>query len=202
MSGERPVVYWFKMPDVMADLRDLRPRELRCFLEVVRAIQRDTNGGCLSHREVARRVGISPQHACLALKELVVAGLLTRVVRPGSTAIYGLPFTLAGEGQERRSDCTPSGAQPKARRAPAGTQYRTSDSNHQRSPTGDQTLEYKSDQSKKKIELPSLYVENECGRRDPNPVRKEIDRELDRARSRIGAPTMPLPTRIGSPATF
>ncbi len=56
----------------------LRPAELKCYLVVIRAIQRDINGGELSIRQIAERANLSPQHAHRAIAAVVDRGLLLR----------------------------------------------------------------------------------------------------------------------------
>src|SRR5712691_5976467 len=55
--------YWFRVPDDEAALMSLRPAELKCYLVVTRAIQRDRNGGKIAERQVLQRAGVSLRHA-------------------------------------------------------------------------------------------------------------------------------------------
>lgn len=38
-------VYWWRIPDIEDVLMSLRPAELKCYLIITRAIQRDRNAG-------------------------------------------------------------------------------------------------------------------------------------------------------------
>jgi hypothetical protein len=71
-------MYWFRVPDVESGLMSLKPAQLRCYLVVISAIQRDRNRGLISVRQVARRARLSVNSAQLALTHLVLTGWLNR----------------------------------------------------------------------------------------------------------------------------
>jgi hypothetical protein len=52
----------------------LRPAELKCYLVVTRAIQRDRNGGELSIRQIAKRARVGKRHAEDAIHVVVSRG--------------------------------------------------------------------------------------------------------------------------------
>jgi hypothetical protein len=182
MSDPKPVLHWFKVPDDIRTLTGLRRSELRCYLEVLRAIQRDKNKGQLSHREIAKRVALSPRHTLKALNALVVAGLLVCEVRPGAMAVYRLPFQFAGPGTEG----TPAGQQIDEKRTPAGSPECVPEGLQERSPTGNQTLENKSSQKERaKLALPPPSIANEFGRMVPNPNLRAVEEAVYAARDRL-----------------
>ena len=109
----------------------LKPAELRAYLVVVRAIQRDKNAGFISERQVSERSGVSLRHAHNALVRLIELDMLHRKGKPGATATYSLPHTWKGD------DCTPTGKQ--LERPGNGTRIPTGIQN--RFPTGIQHLE-------------------------------------------------------------
>src|SRR5438045_8905845 len=88
-----PDVFWFRLPDDEGMLMSLKPGELRCYLVVTRAIQRDCNEGRISVSQVAGRAKISRKSAQDALAKVVSKGLLKCEKRDGTTAIYRLPFS-------------------------------------------------------------------------------------------------------------
>jgi|GEM_PF-3354789 len=96
-------VYWWKVPDDEELLMSLRPAELRCYLVVVRSIQRDQWGGCISLRQVATRAKLGIRHARTALDSIVAKGLLDRETRTKAMPRYALPNTFA------TGDCVPAG---------------------------------------------------------------------------------------------
>jgi hypothetical protein len=108
--------FFFKVPDDLEFLMRLRPAELRVYLVVQRAIQRDRRRGEVSVRMVAKRAGLSPFHAGKALASLCDAGHLAAVKVDGKTTVYTYP---PGLRWATKSDCTPTGAQG---RAPTGAQ--------------------------------------------------------------------------------
>lgn len=84
--------FWWRLPDDETALMSLGLAEVKCYLVVMRAIQRDRNGGKLSLRQIARRTGLSSLgnvHAVMA--DLVKRGMLACEVIPGRMAVYGLP---------------------------------------------------------------------------------------------------------------
>jgi hypothetical protein len=59
-------LFWFRVPDVESGLMSLKPAQLKCYLVVLRAIQRDRNRGLISVRQVAKRARLSVNSAaCL-----------------------------------------------------------------------------------------------------------------------------------------
>jgi hypothetical protein len=122
--------YWWRLPDDEDALMSLRPAELKCYLVVVRAIQRDRHQGKLSIRQIAERANLNPKHVHSAIAILVDLGMLARDGKPGTTAVYQLPFqwrnrTPTGEqlnwhpeaeGEQQcmpvgEQNCTPTGEQ-------------------------------------------------------------------------------------------
>ncbi len=83
----------------------LPPAELKCYLVVARAIQRDRNGGKISVRQVSERARVSLRHAHDALTRLVAAGLLRGELKPGATTTYSLPHAW------NTGNCIPTGEQ-------------------------------------------------------------------------------------------
>ena len=75
--------YWFRLPTELDRLMELKPRALKVFLVIVRAIQRDKNGGELSVRQIAARTGLTRRNAELGIDEVVARGLLERTASPG-----------------------------------------------------------------------------------------------------------------------
>ena len=78
--------------------------ELRCYLVVVRAIQRDRNGGKLSFRQIAQRAGLkSLGHVHAVMDDLVERGMLACEVTPGRMASYRLarPWRNCSAGVEQ-----------------------------------------------------------------------------------------------------
>ena len=85
-------VYWWRLPDDEAALMSLGHAELKCYLVVLRAIQRDRNGGRLSFRQIAQRAGLkSIGHVHTVMDHLVRCGMLACDVAHGKTASYRLP---------------------------------------------------------------------------------------------------------------
>jgi DNA-binding IclR family transcriptional regulator len=68
--------FWFRLPDDEAMLTSLKPAELRCYLVVMRDIQRSRHRGLISARQVSDKTGISLQHTHAALESLVANGHL------------------------------------------------------------------------------------------------------------------------------
>jgi len=139
-------MFWFRFPEDETLFMTLRPAELKCYLVVVRAIQRDRNGGKISERQIAARACVAPRHAHDALARLVELGRLRRDGTPGSVTTYALPFAWNGPNciptgerskQVEQSDRTPTGKQLDRRQqgvcAPVGIQHCT--------PRGEQHLE-------------------------------------------------------------
>ena len=97
-------LYWFRVPDVESGLMSLKPAQLKCYLVVLRAIQRDRNRGLISV-QVAKRARLSVNSAQLALTHLADNGWLNRESKPRATSVYTLPHawverSIAG-GQQR-----------------------------------------------------------------------------------------------------
>jgi hypothetical protein len=132
--GERPIVYWFRLPDDEAMLMSLRPAELKCYLVVVRAIQRDRNKGKLSIRQIAERAQLSPKHAHTAVVRLVDLGLLACRLRPGVTGVYRLP----SEWRDRTPTRERLGREPEGQ----GEQYCAPPGEQNCTPAEEQHLEF------------------------------------------------------------
>jgi hypothetical protein len=130
-SGVGLGAFWFRVPDDESVLMSLSPAQLKCYLVVVRAIQRDRNGGKISTRQVAGRAGLGLRHAHDALNQLVDTKRLQRDGKAGTTANYSLPNTW------NAGNCIPTGEQLRreltANRLPTGKQHC--------SPLGEQHLE-------------------------------------------------------------
>jgi hypothetical protein len=131
-------VYWFRVPDDEAILMALRPAELKCYLVVARAIQRDRNKGKLSVSQLAARADLSRHHAHKAVNRLVDLGILLCDGKTGTTAVYRLPVqwrTGLPLGE-------PSSEQNAHKRPPVGERSPTesvSEGERLRSPVGAQT---------------------------------------------------------------
>jgi hypothetical protein len=143
----------------------LTPAELKCYLVVLRAIQRDRNGGKISARQVSARSGVALRHAHEAMSKLVQSGRLRCEVKGGSTAVYSLPIAWqtgncipTGEqlGRPAEANCIPVGKRlkvaPEMNRIPTGAQNCF--------PVGKQHLEYSekhtpSEDSRLLIEYPA-----------------------------------------------
>jgi hypothetical protein len=143
--------YWWRVPDDEELLMRLRPAELKCYLVITRAVQRDSNGGKLSIRQIAERARLAPQHAHGAIGVLLDRGLLLRDGKPGSTAVYNLPAEWVGgkndDGSARpsrpsRPNCSPTGEQLRNDSPPQGEQRCSPTGIRNCSPTGEQHLEY------------------------------------------------------------
>jgi hypothetical protein len=79
----------------------MRRAELRCYLVVLKSIQRDRNGGLVSVRQAARRARISLNSAQKALASLVRGGWLLRHGERRAGYTYGLPFLWMGDERRR-----------------------------------------------------------------------------------------------------
>jgi hypothetical protein len=96
--------YWFKVPSEIEALMQLSSAELKVYLVVSHAIQRDRNAGLLAISQVAKRAGLSDRHARKAIETLCQRRLLVRVNRAtgaeltrkeewnGRTVEYGNPI--------------------------------------------------------------------------------------------------------------
>jgi hypothetical protein len=134
--GDEASVYWFRLPDDEAALMSLRPAELKCYLVVTRAIQRDRNGGRISERQVSQRAGVSLRHAHDALARLVELDRLRRKGKPGSTAKYSLPHAW-----HTGSSRIPTGKQVRPKDASEGEQHCSPVGARNCTPVGEQHLE-------------------------------------------------------------
>jgi hypothetical protein len=142
--------YWFRLPDDEAWLMSLRPAELKSYLVVSRAIQRDRNGGKICERQVAQRAGVGLRHVHAALSRLVGMNRLRREGKPGSTATYYLPHSWntgnrapTGEqsGQLEMTNRIPTGKQLGPTQAAKGKQQRSPTGEQNCTPTGERHLE-------------------------------------------------------------
>ncbi|HEY6345105.1 MAG TPA: hypothetical protein VIY49_26710 [Bryobacteraceae bacterium] len=95
------VLFWFRVPDVELGLMILKRAELRCYLVVLKSIQRDRNRGLVSVRQAARRARINPTSAQKALASLVRGGWLLRYGERRTGYTYGLPFLWMGDERKR-----------------------------------------------------------------------------------------------------
>jgi hypothetical protein len=139
--------FWFRLPDDEAMLTSLKPAELRCYLVVMRDIQRSRHRGLISARQVSDKTGISLQHTHAALESLVANGHLNCEKRPGATTRFSLPFdweqgncSPVGE-HHRGADRSPVGEQSDSRRdvlKSRATAAGEQSGEHQRSPVGEQ----------------------------------------------------------------
>jgi hypothetical protein len=145
-------VFWWRVPDNEAEQMSLRHAELKCYLVVVRAIQRDRNGGRLSVRQIAKRAKLSPRHTYSAVAALLDRGILLCDVRPGSTAEYRLPVAWRNctpTGQQSNGadgfhvppNCAPTGIQLSADGDGEGQQHCAPTGEQHCTPTGQQHLE-------------------------------------------------------------
>jgi hypothetical protein len=73
--------YWFRIPAELNVLMGLSPAQLRVYLVVTHAIQRDRNGGLMSWSQIGQRAGLSRRHVGEAIETLCQGGLLVRVNR-------------------------------------------------------------------------------------------------------------------------
>jgi hypothetical protein len=88
--------FWFKVPDELDTLMGLPPAQLKVFLVVCRAEQRDRNKGLLSVRQIAERARLSYQYACIAANALCGRGLVAAEKSDGRTTLYGVPVQWKG----------------------------------------------------------------------------------------------------------
>lgn len=143
---ERDEEYWYRMPDCSWLLK-LPAAQLRCYLVILRAIQRDRNHGKISLRQICERTGLSLSSVQEAVTALVELGCLKRIGEPGKTAEYSLPFswrTSQSARQPDRSsrtvpsdDCTSVAEQSNPQKVPGCT---TTGERHC-TPVGEQHLE-------------------------------------------------------------
>src|SRR5580700_1116363 len=96
--------YFFKVPSEIDVLMELPPAELKVYLVVSHAIQRDRNGGLLAISQIAKRSNLSERHARKAAESLCQRRWLIRVNRVtgaeltrkedwnGRTVIYANPI--------------------------------------------------------------------------------------------------------------
>jgi predicted transcriptional regulator len=128
-DADKPMRYWWRLPDDLEMLMSLTPAELRCFMIVMHAIQRDRNEGEISLPQIAERAQVSRKTAQQALASLITRGRLNCEKRQGATAVYRLPFSWVQK--ENRS---PTGDQL----APTGDHHASPKCAQRRSPTGDE----------------------------------------------------------------
>jgi hypothetical protein len=96
--------FWFRVPDELIEmLTQLKPAELKAYLVVQHAIQRDKNRGLLSIRQIARRAGVAVQNTQRAITELLKRGLLKASTKAGCTTVY----ENASPWKSKASDCSP-----------------------------------------------------------------------------------------------
>ena len=136
--------FWFRLPDDEQALMSLTHAQLKCYVVISRAIQRDKNLGKLSIRQIAQHANLNPKHAHAAVTSLIQSKRINCDTRPGCVSVYSLPFewnrTPVGEQFiERGAIPTQEQFANKAGTAepslsPTGTQNCT--------PVGEQHLEY------------------------------------------------------------
>ena len=73
--------YWFKVPSEIDQLMQLSPAQMKVYLVVTHAIQRDRNEGLLAMSQIAERADLSERHARKAIETLCQRRLLIRVNR-------------------------------------------------------------------------------------------------------------------------
>jgi hypothetical protein len=197
--------YWWRLPDDEPALMGLGLAELRCYLVVMRAIQRDRNRGRLSVRQIAERARLSSLgHVHSVLAGLVKRGMLVCDVRPGSTAVYRLPALWKGD-----VNCSAGVEQLRAPLAAVPEQRRSAAVEQNCSAGVEQHLEYLENSEllsplhdswsegeqraataalagriRTDVVPPPDFI-NEYGRRCPNPVAMHVDGVLRAARRRI-----------------
>ncbi|HEY6347228.1 MAG TPA: hypothetical protein VIY49_37535 [Bryobacteraceae bacterium] len=101
MKANPRVLFWFRCPDLELGLMTLKRAELRCYLVVLKSIQRDRNRGLVSVRQAARRARISANSAQKALAYLVRGGWLLRHGERRTGYTYSLPFLWMGDERKR-----------------------------------------------------------------------------------------------------
>jgi hypothetical protein len=143
--------YWFKTPDEIDLLMALKPAELRVYLVVLHAIQRDRNGGLLSMCQIASRANISRQHAVLAVESLCQQRFLLRVnratgvelTRPQDWQRRTVKYDVPIQWKQRDSaNWTPTGDQNpiQYKQEDTGNWTPTGDQQHTSIPTADSHL--------------------------------------------------------------
>lgn len=89
--------FWFRCPDELDTLLALPPAQLKVFLVVMRAQQRDANGGKLSLRQIAQRAGLSYNHTQAAAHARIQrGGVYGRMGRTGLRFLVELGSRRAG----------------------------------------------------------------------------------------------------------
>jgi hypothetical protein len=73
--------FFFKVPSELKVLIQLPPAELKVYLVVTHAIQRDRNGGLLAISQIAKRANLSERHARKTIESVCHHRLLIRVNR-------------------------------------------------------------------------------------------------------------------------
>ena len=79
--------YFFKAPSEIEMLMQLSPAELKVYLVVIHAIQRDRNGGLLAISQIAKRTNLSERHARKAIESLCQRRFLIRINRATSVEL-------------------------------------------------------------------------------------------------------------------
>jgi hypothetical protein len=130
-------VYWWRLPDDEPALMSLSLAEFRCYMVVMRSIQRDQNHGVLSVRQVQKRTGLkSVGNVHAALAALVERGLVLCDSRPGKMAVYRQPFAWRGD-----ANCSAVVEQLKVVSRPVLEQHCSAGVEHNCSAVVEQTLE-------------------------------------------------------------
>jgi hypothetical protein len=129
--------YWFRVPTEVEELMRMGNAELRTYLVVQHALQRDRSGGRLSISQIAGRSGLSKQHVCRSVNWLCKAGFLTAEKERGKTTIYR-SLTAWKKGQDHSPTgerlCDRDRGQGERNYSPTGERYHA--------PTGNIHSEY------------------------------------------------------------
>jgi hypothetical protein len=199
--------FWFRLPDTENMLMSLKPAELRCYLVVMRDIQRAQYRGLISARQVSDRTNLSLRHAHAALENLVKNGHLNCEKRTGATTRFSMPFEWGKQsncspvGKHQGSgNCSPVGEQSEQPGEQLGEQQRSPAGEQNCSPVGEQHLEY-SDYSAKRVSSSSAFSES-AREEEEVPLLLSLvrtpsagswsDADLERASTRLEASKSPF----------
>jgi hypothetical protein len=129
LGGGKPMsdVFWFKMPDDEHLLANMKPAQLRCYLVILRDVQRAKHRGRLSVRQIADRTGLSLKTAHAAVEDLIRQKAVRCEKKPGAIAVYTLPFSFSNRspvGEQLKSgNCSPVGEQSEPEGERLGEQH-------------------------------------------------------------------------------
>lgn len=138
----KQIKYWFRFVDDLDMLMSMKPAELRCYLVVARAIDKDRNAGEISITQVAKRARTSRKTAQKELASLVAKGYLLCDKRLGQTSVYRLPFCWRGINESPVRDQSQVGNTATGDSSPLGEHHQTTERDRDRTPTGDTHLEF------------------------------------------------------------